>query len=83
MPERVLSLRPVTREALLFLAQLEAIRITKDGLVLGPKPIKMPAKPKNTTTEVDETRRRAALVGRWFASQPTVAPVLQAMGVTL
>ncbi len=83
VPERVLSLRPVTREALLFLAQLEAIGITKDGLVLGQKPIKMPARSKNTTTEVDETRRRAALVGRWFASQPAVAPVLQAMGVTL
>lgn len=83
VPERVLSLRPVTREALLFLAQLEAITVTKDGLLLGPKTIKMPAKPKNTTTDVDETRRRAALVGRWFASQPAVAPVLQAMGVTL
>lgn len=83
VPDRVLSLRPVTREALLFLAQLEAITVTKDGLLLGPKTIKMPAKPKNTTTEVDETRRRAALVGRWFASQPAVAPVLQAMGVTL
>lgn len=83
VPERVLALRPVTREALLFLTQLQALQVTRDGIFLGPSPMRLPAKPKHTTPEIDEIRRRAGLVGRWFASQPAVAPVLQAMGITL
>ncbi len=83
IPDRVLALRPVTREALLFLTQLAALQVTQDGISLGQNPMRLPAKPKHTTPEIDEIRRRAGLVGRWFASQPAVAPVLQAMGITL
>jgi len=83
VPERVLALRPVTREAILFLTQLQALQVIGDGISIGPNPMRLPAKPKHTTPEIDEIRRRAGLVGRWFASQPAVAPVLQAMGVTL
>jgi hypothetical protein len=83
IPERVLLLRSVTREALLFMAQIKALDVKHDGIGLGPNPIHLPAKPRHSTPEVEEIRRRAGLVGRWFASQPAVPPILQAMGITL
>lgn len=39
------------------------------------------AKPIATTDEVDEIRRTAGLLGRWFAHQSEPAAVLQTMGV--
>jgi len=40
LPDRVLALRPVTREALLFLTQHRAMAISPHGLEPGPTPLK-------------------------------------------
>jgi hypothetical protein len=81
LPDRILRLRPVTREALLFLAQLDAIRVSPDGVMVGKRPIKLSTKPSATTDEVDEMRRAAGLLGRWFGNQSDAATVLQTLGV--
>ena len=83
MPDRVMRLRPVTREALLFLAQIRAIAVHGDGISPGSSPLKLSARLAVSTPEVDETRRAAGLLGRWFAHQATTATVLQMMGVRL
>lgn len=81
VPDRVLSLRPVTREALLFLSQLELIAVDRDGINFGPKRMRLSAKPVVTTDETEEIRRTAGLLGRWFALQSDSGSVLQTMGV--
>jgi hypothetical protein len=83
MSDRVMRLRPVTREALLFLAQIRAIAVHGDGISPGSSPLKLSARLAVSTPEVDETRRAAGLLGRWFAHQATTATVLQTMGVRL
>jgi hypothetical protein len=83
MPDRVLRLRPVTREALLFLTQISAVAIRDGGIVPGERPLRSSAASLLSTVETDETRRAAGLLGRWFAHQATAATVLQTMGVTL
>jgi hypothetical protein len=81
LPQRILRLRPVTREALLFLTQLEAIAINADGLSTGKRPLRLSIKPSIRTDDVDDARRAAVLLGRWFAYQSAPATVLQTMGV--
>ena len=81
LPDRVLRLRPVTREALLFLLQLQAISVNRDGVWFGRRPMRLNAKLLATTDEVDWMRRAAGLLGRWFAYQSDSAAILQTMGV--
>jgi Family of unknown function (DUF6521) len=81
LPDRVLRLRPVTREALLFLSQLHAISIDSDGVVFGQRPMRLNTRLLATTDEVDGMRRAAGLLGRWFAYQSDSAAILQTMGV--
>lgn len=81
LPDRTLRLRPVTREALLFLAQLDAIEINPEGVMVGKRPIKLGAKLSVTTDEVDAMRRAAGLLGRWLSNQSDSAAVLQTLGV--
>jgi hypothetical protein len=83
VPERVLRLRPVSREALLFLSQLGAIRVDKDGVSIGERPVSLTVKPLVSTDEVDEIRRTAGLLGRWFAHQSQAGTVSQATGAVL
>lgn len=83
VPNRVLRLRPVTREGLLFLSQLGAIIVGADGISRGKKPLRLSVKPSFATMDVDEARRSAGLLGRWFALQPAPAGILQAMGVRI
>jgi len=83
VPDRVLRLRPVTREALLFLSQLDALSVGSDGLLPGARPMRLSTKPAVSTDDVEEARRAAGLLGRWFAHQPTSATVLQTMGVRI
>lgn len=82
LPERTLRLRPISREAILFLAQHRALTLGVDGLSTGEKPMKLTAKIPTSTPDVDEIRRAAALIGRWFASQGAPVQILQTMGVT-
>ena len=81
VPDRVLRLRPVTREGLLFLSQLGAAIVGGDGVSPGEKPWRLSTKLPVRTEDVDEARRAAGLLGRWFANQPAPAAILQTMGV--
>ena len=82
LPERTLRLRPVSREALLFLTQHRALTVGAEGLRTGEKPMRLSAKTAATTPDVDDIRRAAALLGRWFANQGAPVQILQTMGVT-
>jgi hypothetical protein len=81
LPERVLALRPVTREALLFMAQHRALVLSCLGLEPGAKPLKLGAKRSASSTDVEDMQRASGLVGRWLANQINVGAVLLAMGV--
>lgn len=82
LPERVLRLRPVTREALLFLAQVGAVRVDGDGIVPGLRPLRLGTLPSSTTEETTDIRRAADLVGRWFGVQADPAAIMQGFGMT-
>lgn len=82
LPERTLRLRPISREALLFLTQHRALSVGADGLRTGEKPMRLSTKTSATTPDVDDIRRAAALLGRWFANQGAPVQILQTMGVT-
>ncbi|MGX1098691.1 three component ABC system middle component [Amorphus sp. MBR-141] len=82
LPERTLQLRPISREALLFMTQHRALAVGSGGLRTGVKPLKLSAKPPVSTPAVDNIRRAAALLGRWFGSQGASAQILQTIGVT-
>lgn len=82
LPERTLRLRPISREALLFLAQHRALNVGADGLRTGDNPMRLSAKTATTTPDVDDIRRAASLLGRWFANQGAPVQILQTMGVT-
>lgn len=81
LPDRVLALRPITREAILFLTQHSAVAVTAAGLRRGSHPLKLSAKRPTSTLDAELARRAASLVGRWFAHQSGAAAVLQALGV--
>lgn len=89
LPERTLRLRPISREALLFLTQHRALMVDGAGIRTGEKPIKLTTKGDTTTPAVDDIRRAASLLGRWFANQgapvqiqQTTIQILQTLGVT-
>lgn len=81
LADRTLRLRPVTREALLFVTQIGAVDIGADGLTIGKRPLRLTSKPSVTTPDADEMRRAAGMLGRWFGNQADSAAVLQTMGV--
>jgi hypothetical protein len=81
LPDRVLALRPVTREALLFLTQHQALALGPEGLSRGASPLALSAKLPVTSNDATSARRAAGLIGRWFANQGTTVTVLQTMGV--
>lgn len=82
LPERTLRLRPISREAMLFLAQHRALTVDAGGLRTGERPMRLTAKTATTTPDVDDIRRAAGLLGRWFANQGAPVQILQTMGVT-
>ncbi|MFZ2997360.1 three component ABC system middle component [Sphingobium sp.] len=81
LSDRIARLRPITREALLFLIQLQALDLTPAGLIPGEKPIALTRKIKAGTAETDEIRRSARLLGRWFAAQNNPLLILQTLGL--
>lgn len=81
LPNRVLALRPVTREGIIFVVQHSALSIDPLGLRRGQHPLKLSAKRPESTPDAEATRRAAALVGRWFANQIGTASILQTLGV--
>ena len=81
VPERTMRLRPVTRESLLFATQVSALVISSEGVSVGASPFRLAAKSAATTEETNDIRRRAGLLGRWFAAQGSTAAILQTLGV--
>lgn len=79
--ERILALRPVTREALLFMAQHRALAISPRGIAPGASPMRLTAKRSATSEDLAEMQRSSRMVGRWFANQGNVGALLLAMGV--
>jgi hypothetical protein len=84
VPERVMQLRPITREALLFLSQIGAMTVNREGVGIGSTPLKLLSKLASpATAEVADIKRAASFLGRWFACQAAPAAILQTMGVRL
>ncbi|TIN00362.1 MAG: hypothetical protein E5Y34_12605 [Mesorhizobium sp.] len=81
LPDRVMALRPITREALLFLTQHSALTVTGRGVGLGSRALKLTPKPAITTDDAQAARRTAGFIGRWLANQASTAFVLQTLGV--
>jgi hypothetical protein len=82
LPDRVLRLVPVTREALLFLIQHKVMSLDAGGLSPGVKTISRSARPLQVTDDVADARSAASLLGRWFASQASAASIMQGLGVS-
>ena len=80
-PARVLSLRPVTRESILFAVQHAALTVDASGLRRGARPFRLQAKRPEATPDAEAARRSAALLGRWFGNQGSAGQVLQAVGL--
>lgn len=81
LPDRVVRLKPVTREALLFTVQHDVLRIEDGGFVPGGNPIRLRSAQSVSTDDTAEARKAAALIGRWFANQALPASILQGLGV--
>jgi hypothetical protein len=82
LPERVLRLMPITREAILFSVQHRLLAIEDGGLVPGKRKIGARARVHPSTDDTDEARRAAALLGRWFATQGSTSSIMHGFGVT-
>ena len=81
LPERVVRLRPITREALLFMVAHRALALAADGVTTGETPLKLTRKIATSTDEVAEIRSAAGLLGRWFGQQGGQMQLLQTMGI--
>lgn len=80
--ERVRSLVPYTREAILFTAQRGVVSIDDEGrLVAGSKRLRGITAYRNSGDEVREAIRRAEFTGRWFALSGTTATIFTLFGV--
>jgi hypothetical protein len=81
---RVQSLRPITREAILFGTQNETLTLTESGgIAVGAK--RQTATDRRTGLFTDEAREcvdRAGFLGRWFAAAGTTAAIYAAWGVS-
>lgn len=81
LPERTVNLKGMTREALLFMIQHDALALTGGAVTVGAVPMVFSRKPQYTTAEVDEMRRAARFLGRWFANQAGTKHILQTLGM--
>lgn len=81
LPDRVTALRPITREALLFIIQHRALRLSNDGIAIGEEPLKLGRKLAATSDETSEIRSSATFLGRWFAQQAATSQIMQTMGI--
>ncbi len=80
---RVQSLRPITREAILFGTQNETLAVAgSGGIAVGAR--KVSATEKKTGLFTDEAREcveRAGFLGRWLAAAGTPATIYSAWGI--
>lgn len=81
--QRVQSLHPFTREALLFGVQHQTLLLTSTGdVAVGPK--RQSATERRTGLFTDEAREcvdRAGFLGRWLSAAGTTATIYAAWGV--
>src|SRR5262249_46540665 len=82
LPERVLRLMPVTKEAVLFSLQNQVLTFEAGGLQPGKKKIALRVRVEPSTNDSDEARKAAALLGRWFAAQGSTSSIMHGFGVT-
>ena len=81
LPRRIIRLRPITREALIFASRADLLAFQDGGLVPGGRPIRRYTKVSPTTEEVDDVRKTARLLGRWFSKQGSESAILIGMGI--
>ncbi len=81
LPGRINRLRAVSREALLFALRHRLLSVQDGELVPGQQAVRATARTTPSTDDVDEARRAANLIGRWFANQSTQAGILQGIGI--
>ena len=82
-PKRVSGLRGITREALAFGVQHQALALSDDGcLALGSRHRSATGRRTGLfTDEAGECLDRAGFLGRWFSSAGTTATIYAAWGV--
>jgi hypothetical protein len=81
LPDRVVRLSPISREALMLMLQHGLLALENGGLVTEAKRLKSSAIADRSTDDTNEARGAAELLGRWFARQAQAAHVMQALGV--
>ena|SRR3972149_4917899 len=80
--DRVISLKPFTREAVVFGAQHSWLAIQANGhLIALMKPRKMDLMVRKLDSEPRESVTRARFVGKWFALAGTAQTVMALWGI--
>jgi hypothetical protein len=80
--DRVSSLVPFTREAIVFAGQRGVITFNDSGrLQIGDAPLRGITTYPNTSDGIKQAVRRAEFVGRWFALAGTTTTVFSLLGV--
>lgn len=81
-PDRLKSLVPFTREAILFAAQRGVVTIDDGGLLgVGPSRLSGITTFRNSGGEIKEASRRAEFTGRWFALSGTTSTIFTLFGI--
>ncbi|MDQ3331691.1 MAG: DUF6521 family protein [Planctomycetota bacterium] len=81
-PDRVRSLVPFTREAIVFACQRGILAIDAEGrLVSGDKKLKGITAYRTQGEEVTEAIKRSEFVGRWFALSGSPTMIYSLLGV--
>lgn len=81
LPRRMIRLRPITREALIFALSNDLLAFQDGGIVPGERPILPRVKVAPTTDDADDIRKTANMLGRWFSNQSSQLTILRGMGV--
>lgn len=79
--ERATALVPFTREALIFLLQVEAITIDDLGQLAVVSYKKSSSLKVSSNAEIVDCYRKAEVVGKWFAQSGTSATIYTMWGV--
>lgn len=82
LPDRVRTLVPFTREAVVFAAQRDVLGVGEDGaLIAGDKRLSGLSVFEPQSDEVKEAIKRATFVGRWLALSGSPATLYALLGV--
>lgn len=81
LSDRSQRLAPFTREGLLLMMQQGLLIVKDGGIARGSTRFKASAIEGRGTTDTDEARSAAEMLGRWFARQSQPGLIMQALGV--